>query len=240
MDEGKLLGHISSKEGIHVDPSRVEVIQQIDFPRTKKEIQAFNTLKDFRVYILHSHIIAYVPNAAVKNAVVQTDPEGRRGKWIATMLECDLEIKPTKLIKGQGLARLMVESNLHALDINLIAAMSKYEEESSLIQVFEMFLQPPWYSYIVYVLQHLSLPSSITKNKGRNLKLKASKLCILNNVLYWKDPGGVLLNCLIEDEAKQVMSNFHKGDCGGHLFCKTTTKKILRASYYWPTLFLDV
>jgi hypothetical protein len=58
---------------------------------------------------------------------MQNDPEGRRGKWIAAMLEYDLEIKPTKLIKGQGLAKLMAESNLHALDINLIAAI--FEEE---------------------------------------------------------------------------------------------------------------
>lgn len=91
------------------------------------------------MYILHSHILAYVPNAAVKDVLVQTDPEGRRGKWIAAMLEYDLEIKPTKLIKGQGLARLMAESNLHALDINIIAAMSEDEEDSSLIQVSEMF-----------------------------------------------------------------------------------------------------
>lgn len=117
------------------------------------------------------------------------------------MLEYDMEIKPTKLFKGQGLARLMVESNLHALDINLIASMSEDEEEGSPIQVYEMFLQSPWYSDIVYVLQHLSPPSGMTKNKGRSLKLKAAKFCILNNALYWKDLGGVLLNCLVEDGA---------------------------------------
>ena len=66
---------------------------------------------------------------------MQTDPEGRRGKWIAALLEYDVEIKPTKLIKGKGLAKLMVESNLHSLDINLIAAMSEENEASSLIQV---------------------------------------------------------------------------------------------------------
>ena len=32
MDEGKLLGHIISKEGIRIDPARVEGIQKIDFP----------------------------------------------------------------------------------------------------------------------------------------------------------------------------------------------------------------
>lgn len=73
------------------------------------------------MYILHSHTIAYVPNAEIKDVLVQNDIEGRRGKWIAAMLEYDLEIKPTKLIKGQGLAKLMAQSNLRALDINLIA-----------------------------------------------------------------------------------------------------------------------
>jgi len=64
---------------------------------------------------------------------MQTDPEGRRGKWIAVMLEYDLEIKPMKLIKGQGLEKLMAELNLHALDIKLIVAMSDDEDGGKLI-----------------------------------------------------------------------------------------------------------
>lgn len=139
-----------------------------------------------------------------------------------------MEIKLIKLIKGQGLAKLIVESNLHALHINLIATMSEEDEESSLVQVAEMFLLSLWYSDIVYVLQNLSLPPGMAKNKSRTLKLKVSKFCIMNNALYWKDPGGVLLNCLVEEEAKQVTDDFHKGDCGGHLFWKTKANKILR------------
>eukprot|EP00253_Pinus_taeda_P011022 PITA_11022 len=69
----------------------------------------------------------------------------------------------------------------------------------------------------------------MTRNKARTLKLKAAKFCILNSALYWKDPGGVLLNCLVEKEAKKVMEDCHQGDCGGHLFWKSTTNKILRA-----------
>jgi len=101
----------------------------------KQALSLVKTLKDFRVYILHFHILAYVPNAVVKYVLVQTNPEGRRGKWIAPLLEYDVEIKPTKLIKGQGLAKLMSKSNLHALDINLIAAMSEEDEESLPAQV---------------------------------------------------------------------------------------------------------
>ena len=62
-------------------------------------------LKDFRVYILHSHIISYVPSNVVKSILTHPDTEGKREKWIAMLLEYDIEIKPTKLIKGQGLAK---------------------------------------------------------------------------------------------------------------------------------------
>lgn len=56
MDEGKLLGHIISKEGIDIDPAWVEAIQKIDFARSKKEIQAFNSKMNL--------LCCFVPNLA--------------------------------------------------------------------------------------------------------------------------------------------------------------------------------
>lgn len=47
MEEGKLLGHIISKDGIHIDLACVQAIQQIDLPRNKKEIQSFNGKMNF-------------------------------------------------------------------------------------------------------------------------------------------------------------------------------------------------
>ena len=67
------------------------------------EKQAFalvKAIKDFGVSILYSHVVAYVPNAVVKDILTQDGIEGKRGKWIATILQYDIEIKPTKLIKG--------------------------------------------------------------------------------------------------------------------------------------------
>ena len=54
-----------------------------------------HALKDFWVYILHSHIIAHVPTSAVKDILTQPNPNGRRGKWIVVLLEYDLDINPT-------------------------------------------------------------------------------------------------------------------------------------------------
>jgi hypothetical protein len=82
----------------------------------KQAYALVKALKSFRVYVLHSEIIAYVPNSVVKEILVQPDSEGKRGKWITKLLEYNLVIKPTKLIKGQGLAKLLVDSNYKFLD----------------------------------------------------------------------------------------------------------------------------
>lgn len=78
-------------------------------------------LKYFRVYGSHSHIVAYVTNVVIKVISTQADPDGKRSKWVATLLEYDLEIRPTKLVKGQGLENCMTPSNFDYLDINFVA-----------------------------------------------------------------------------------------------------------------------
>ena len=47
MEDGKLLGHIISKDGIRIDPACVQAIQQIDLHRNKKEIESFNVKMNF-------------------------------------------------------------------------------------------------------------------------------------------------------------------------------------------------
>ena len=70
--------------------------------------------------------------------------------------------------------------------------------------------------------------------------MKASKFCVLDSALFWKNHEGILLNCLTMNETDKVMKEFHAGDCGGHLYWKSTADKILRAGFYWPSLFADV
>ena len=84
------------------------------------------SLKAFRMYVFQSHITAYVPTAAVKDILVQGDSEGKRGRWIAKIQEYDLDIRPTKLVKGQGLAKILSESNHQVLGI--ILSMIENEE----------------------------------------------------------------------------------------------------------------
>jgi hypothetical protein len=45
------------------------------------------------------------------------------------------------------------------------------------------------------------------------------------------------MRCLERDEADKVLSELHTGEAGGHFGGDTTSHKVLRAGYYWPTLF---
>jgi hypothetical protein len=155
---------------------------------------------------------------------------GTRGKWVSKIQEYDLEIKPTKIIKGQGLAQMLVESNQEAIQ------MGESEQINVMISELE---HDEWYSDIVYYLKNLSCPNHLVDYKRRALRLKAMKYCLTEDGLGWRNPDGVILRCVNKEEAKKLLEELHSGYCGGHFAARTTAHKILRVGYYWPTLFSD-
>ena len=82
----------------------------------------------------------------------------------------------------------------------------------------EPFTNSPWYADIIFVLQNLQAPPGLTRTKAIFLKMKSLKYCIINNGLFWKDSSGIILNCLLKNEADKIMKEFHAGDFGGHLY----------------------
>jgi hypothetical protein len=97
-----------------------KALQNFELNYTSMEKQAYalvKSLKNFLVYIGYSKVLGYVPHSAVKDILGQRDCLGVRGKWVSKIQEYGLEIKPTKLIKGQGLAQMLIEGNEQALDL---------------------------------------------------------------------------------------------------------------------------
>jgi hypothetical protein len=45
--------------------------------------------------------------------------------------------------------------------------------------------------------------------------------------------------CLTYDEAEKYLNDCHSGACGGHMYGYATAQNILRAGYFWPSLFKD-
>lgn len=84
--------------------------------------------------VLQSEITTFVPTTAVKDILVQGDSEGQWGRWIAKIQEYELDTKPTKLIKGQGLAKVLSKSNCQDLGINLITKEGRIEVQHNRIK----------------------------------------------------------------------------------------------------------
>jgi hypothetical protein len=64
-------------------------------------------LKHFQTYVGYNKIKSCVPYLVVKDVLSQQDCPGSRGKWVSQIQEYDLDIKPTKIIKGKGLENMM-------------------------------------------------------------------------------------------------------------------------------------
>ena len=99
-----------------------------------------------------------------------------------TLLDYDIEIKPTKLIKGQGLVKMMTNSNCESLQFNFLS--NQFNLLDTEVEVMIDFVASPWYSDIVHVLRNLQAPAGLSKSRARSVKLKAAKFCIINQYLY--------------------------------------------------------
>jgi len=107
----------------------------------KKAYALVKFLKAFKVYIMPSNTVTYVPTTTtVKDIPVKGYSDGKRGKFLAKIQEYDMDIKPTKLIKGEGLAKILLESNCQALGINLLTEEDGEGMQNQMIKTIIIFL----------------------------------------------------------------------------------------------------
>lgn len=184
-------------------------------------------LKNFHFYTLHSHSLIFVPDIAVKSILTQQDVGcNNRGSWIAKTQEYDIEIKPTKLVRGNALCKA-------------IAKNLEEEEPAANQLVLNVSLQDPWFENIAYFLTYGECPEGLTAKQRRDLKLKATKYVIWEDKLYKRSIDGTFLRCVDKQQQERLLKNFHDEACGGHFSSSVTAFKILRQCYYWLGMFRD-
>ena len=107
--------------------------------------------------------------------------------------------------------------------------------------MYVLFFTAPdfWYQDLAHYLQEELLLEHWSFKQRRAPRLKSASYQIVEGILVKKNYDGVLLRCLEKEDARKVMIELHDGPAGGHFFGDTTTHKILRAGYYWTTVFKD-
>ena len=94
-------------------------------------------------------------------------------------MEYDVEINPTKLVKGQGLAKLLANLNCEAVGLHLMVEQSISEEsqaEQDKEKIMDRYADSVWYADIVYFLLYLQCPDHLDKKVVRSLKLKTTNI----------------------------------------------------------------
>jgi hypothetical protein len=172
----------------------------------------------------------------VRNLLVQKELGEKRANWVTSLQEYDLEITPYQIVRGQGLCKLVADS---------VAGQQEESDTSNLGQSSQSLIccaqnsVSPWYDDIRFCLEHGSAPRHLDPAKRRVLRLKYTSFHLVNGVLFRQSFDGVQMRCLEKDEEEKVLLELHAGEAGGHFGGDTTVHKVLRAGYYWPTIFRD-
>jgi hypothetical protein len=106
------------------------------------------------------------------------------------MIEFDIEIKPIKLIRGQGLVKLLAEDNCRMLEINFVGVNVESDQHQISAEKLNYDLQVSshlayceWYSHIIHFLQNLTAPPDMSKTRVRDLKITTIKFYINDKML---------------------------------------------------------
>jgi hypothetical protein len=156
----------SGLQGVELNYSDVE----------KKAYAVFKSIKHFRPFLIKSHIKVIVPHSAVRNLLVQKDLGEKRSHWVTTLQEYDLEIKPAKIVHGQGLCKLVTQTIDSQSDNSCDDQVSEY-----LQQVYvTLDLSNSQYSDLIYYLTHGTSPLHLDAKKKCALRLKSNQYQLIN------------------------------------------------------------
>ena len=89
----------------------------------------------------------------------------------------DLDIKPTKLVKGQGLCKLTAEAH------DRINEDHGWENELALWCSEALYIPPgkeSWYGKMIYLLHHGTCPENLNPKERRALRLKSAQCHLIN------------------------------------------------------------
>eukprot|EP00253_Pinus_taeda_P016778 PITA_16778 len=197
----------------------------------KKSFFALDQVKHYRPFLLKTHTKVIVPFPVVRQLLIQKELGEKRANWVTALQEYDLEIRPAKIVRGQGFCRIWVgASNIPE------SSDTDPTEEINQISVTDSESQ---YADLIFYLKNGYAPPNLSYKRKTAIRLKAKSFTIIDDVLFKKNYDSIFLRCLEKPEAQKVLQELHDGPAGGHFGADTTAHKIIHARYYWPTLFRD-
>ncbi len=163
----------------------------------KQDFAVFKAVKHYRPFLLKTHTKVIVPFPAVRQLLIPKELGEKRANWVTVLQEYDLEIRPAKIVRGQGFCRILAgASNIsESSDIDPT-------EEINQISVTDSKSQ---YEDLIFYLKNGYAPPNLSYKSKRAIRLKAKSFTIIDDVLFKKNYDSILLRCLEKPEAQKVL-----------------------------------
>ena len=198
----------------------------------EKHVLAFiKGLKKVR-HMFHSKVHIMLAHPTVRVFLLSRDLNEKRAGWITKVMEYEMDIQITKLLRGKGLSE-------QSTDVT-VTEDKEIAETTLVIHGAATNDQPPsWLKEITRFLQTKECPPNLDRAERRYFKLQSVPYVLIDNILFRKDYNDLLLRCMDNDHFDKILFEFHDGPPRGHYSRKTTTFKVVRAGYYCSSLFKD-
>jgi hypothetical protein len=198
----------------------------------KLALAAVQAVQRFRHYILARKTIVISHCNPMQHILTRQLLGGKYSKWIVILQEFDLEFDRATSKKSLVFAELICDFPHTATE--KVAVDSLPDESLFLIATNDI-----WYGDIIIYLQTQNFRPELSSAERRRVRYQARNYIILGDTLYRRGIDSVFRRCLTFEEAERVLNDCHSGACGGHMSGYATAQKILRAGYFWPSLFKD-
>ena len=233
---GAVLGHKAEKvfKAIYYASKTFNEAQE-NYSTTKKEMLTIVfACKNFRPYILWSHVIIHTNHAAIKYLMAKKEAKSRLIRWVLLLQEFDLEIKDKKGC-----------DNVIADHLSRVEKLAVQEEEREIAenfldeQLFQLSLQSPWYADIVNFLACGIMPLEFSYQQKKKLRTDSRYYIWDDPLLFRREADLIIRRCVPEGEQSKILQECHASPYGGHFAGDKTTHKILQSGFYWLTIFKD-
>ena len=75
--------------------------------------------------------------------------------------------------------------------------------------------------------------------EGKKTKRNAARYTLVDGILFRHGFTHPILTCVSGDECTRIMAEHHEGICGSHVGGRSLASKVIRASFFWPTVRED-
>jgi len=213
---------------------------QENYTTTEKELLPVVFAFDkFRPYLVLSKVVVYTDHSVLRYLLRKTDAKPRLIRWVLLLQVFDLEIKNKRGAENLAADHL---SRLESSDLSS-AADTEINDTIPEEQLFRVHVvlqeEPPWFADIANYLAAGSLPKWFSYQQKRKFFSDLKHYLWEEPYLFRVCANPMLRRCVSQAEGLAIIKHCHEGPTGGHYSTNRTSKKILDARFFWPTIFQD-